>query len=102
MKFLYKIFVWPLLSLMFILASFQTGKAQCIDGQAEGGTVFDTTINFTDGSHSSQIKFPKFDPLQEMVTCAKLTMTITSTLNFMVFENRDNSPNTAEVVFSRG
>ena len=101
MKFLYKIFVWPFLSLLFVLACFQTGKAQCIDGQAEGGTVFDTTINFTDGSHSSQIKFPKFDPLQGMVTCAKLTMTVTSTLNFMFFENRDNSPNTAEVVFSR-
>ena len=58
-------------------------------------------ILFTDGSHSSQIKFPKFDPQQGMVTCAKLTMTVSSTLNFMFFENRDNSPNTAHVVFSR-
>lgn len=74
---------------------------QCPGGYVPSGVAFDTTINFTDGNHTSVIKFPKFDPTVGMVTCAKLTMTISSTLNFMYFENRDNFPNTAGVNFTR-
>ncbi|MGK2862597.1 MAG: choice-of-anchor E domain-containing protein [Chitinophagaceae bacterium] len=101
MNCLYKSSVLRVFSLISTISFFQAAQGQCPDGQAEGGTAFDTTITFTDGSHNSQIKFPKFDPEQGMVTCAKLTMNVTSTLNFMFFENRDNSPNTAEVIFSR-
>ncbi len=77
------------------------GFAQCPGGYVPSGVAFDTTINFTDGNHTSLIKFPKFDPTVGMVTCARLTMTISSTLNFMYFENRDNFPNTAGVNFTR-
>jgi hypothetical protein len=76
-------------------------SAQCPGGYVPSGIAFDTTINFTDGNHSSIIKFPKFDGTVGMVTCARLSMTISSTLNFMYFENRDNFPNTAGVNFTR-
>ncbi|MCG2617909.1 choice-of-anchor E domain-containing protein [Terrimonas sp. NA20] len=76
-------------------------SAQCPGGYVPSGIAFDTTINFTDGNHSSVIKFPKFDGTTGMVTCARLSMTISSTLNFMYFENRDNFPNTAGVNFTR-
>lgn len=88
---------------LFLLGLMAGGDSfgQCPGGYVPSGVAFDTTITFTDGNHNSVIKFPKFDPTVGMVTCAKLTMTISSTLNFMYFENRDNFPNTAGVTFTR-
>jgi len=91
---------FPLLLFMLFVMN-RSGFGQCPGGYVPDGVAFDTTISFTDGNHSSIIKFPKFDPQSGMVTCAKLTMTISSVLNFMYFENRDNSPNTAGATFTR-
>lgn len=101
MKHLYPRFFIPVTCLLFGLLAGNNSFGQCPGGYVPSGIAFDTTISFTDGSHSSVIKFPKFDPSVGMVTCAKLTMTISSTLNFMYFENRDNFTNTAGVTFTR-
>lgn len=88
--------------LLFILfLMHENSFGQCPGGYVPSGVAFDTTISFTNGSHTSIIKFPKFDPTVGMVTCAKLTMTITSTLNLMRVENDDNAVNTASVTFIR-
>lgn len=83
---------FPLL-LFMLCVMYRSGFGQCPGGYVPSGVAFDTTITFSSGSHASTIKFPKFDPTVGMVTCAKLTMTITSTLNFMRIENDDIAPN---------
>jgi len=95
--------LYPKLALVLFLLTLITGKgwAQCPAGYVPDEVGFDTTITFTDGTLSTDIKFPKFDPSVGMVTCVRLTMTVSSTLNFMYFENRDNTVNTSEVIFSR-
>ncbi len=91
---------FPLLLLMLCVMN-RSSFGQCPGGYIPSGVGFDTTISFTNGNHTSIIKFPKFDPTVGMVTCAKLTMTITSTLNLMRVENDDNAVNTASVTFVR-
>jgi hypothetical protein len=78
-------------------------SAQCPGGYVPSGVAFDTTISFVSATHSSVIKFPKFDPTAGMVTCARLTMTISSTLNYIRIENEDVAPNpgAASVTFTR-
>ncbi|MES1216079.1 MAG: choice-of-anchor E domain-containing protein [Bacteroidota bacterium] len=75
--------------------------SQCPHGYVPDGVAFDTTINFTSGRHTSELKFPKFDPQVGMVTCAKLTMEMTGTLNTLYFENFDASSKSAEATFTR-
>ncbi|MET0465414.1 MAG: choice-of-anchor E domain-containing protein [Chitinophagaceae bacterium] len=75
--------------------------AQCPGGYVPSGIAFDTTINFSNGNHTSTIRFPKFDPTSGMVTCARLTMTVVSTLNVMRVENDDATNTSASVSFTR-
>ncbi|MGC4035330.1 MAG: choice-of-anchor E domain-containing protein [Chitinophagaceae bacterium] len=76
-------------------------SAQCPVGYVPDGVAFDTTINFSSGRVSAVLKFPKFDPTQGMVTCAKLTMEMTGTLNALWLENYDASGKTANAYFTR-
>lgn len=84
---------------LFLLGLMAGGDSfgQCPGGYVPSGIAFDTTITFTSATHSSTIKFPKFDPTVGMVTCAKLTMTIVSTLNYIRIENEDVAPNPGPV-----
>ncbi|MBO9658820.1 MAG: choice-of-anchor E domain-containing protein [Chitinophagaceae bacterium] len=77
------------------------GSAQCPGGYVPSGVAFDTTLSFANGNVSSTIKFPKFDPTVGMVTCARLTMTIVSTLNMMRVENESPVSTTANALFTR-
>ena len=86
---------------MVIGKSSQAQSVSCPQGYIADSLGYDTTINFSSGRVTRQIKFPKFDPTSGMVTCAKLTMTMTGTLNTLQFENIDNTTNTASATFNR-
>lgn len=100
MKKLYlRFFIIPLFSIM-VMTSYKT-YAQCPNGVTPAGAAFDTTIIVGSGHSTREIKFPKFDPLLGMVTCAKLTMTITGIVNYIEFENNDVSPNIFNATYNR-
>lgn len=76
--------------------------AQCPNGYVPSGVAFDTTINFSSGRVLAELKFPKFDPQVGMVTCARLTMEMSATMENLSFENRDfGISNTATADFTR-
>ena len=76
--------------------------SQCPNGFVPSGVAFDTTITFLSGRVFAELKFPKFDPQAGMVTCARLTMEMSSTMENLSFENRNfGITNTAEADFSR-
>jgi len=84
-----------------LIISFKSA-AQCPHGYVPSGVAFDTTISFSSGRVFAELKFPKFDPQVGMVTCARLTMEMTATMENLSFENRNFLiSNTAEADFSR-
>ncbi|HVZ55634.1 MAG TPA: choice-of-anchor E domain-containing protein [Chitinophagaceae bacterium] len=93
----------PLAALALLLGILGTPAAysQCPGGQTIDSLAFDTTINFSSGRFTALLKFPKFDPTSGMVTCAKITMTMSGTLNTLQFENQDNTTNSASATFHR-
>ncbi len=100
MKKLYlKAFILLTISVM-VMASYKS-YSQCPNGMTSTSTAFDTTIIVGSGHSTREIKFPKFDPLMGMVTCVKLTMTITGIVNYMEFENNDVSPNSFNATYNR-
>jgi hypothetical protein len=91
-------FFITVLLLMVVLKS----AAQCPHGYVPSGVAFDTTINFSSGRVFAELKFPKFDPQIGMVTCARLTMEMSATMENLSFENRDfGISNTATADFTR-
>jgi hypothetical protein len=101
MKHFYLRQLIPVTLLLLGLLAGRSSFGQCPGGYVPSGVAFDTTISFSSGNHNSTIKFPKFDPTTGMVTCAKITMEITSTLNLMRIENEDNTTTSASVTFIR-
>lgn len=100
MKKLYlKAFIIPAFSAMAMIS--YKSYAQCPGGIVPSGVAFDTTITVGSGHSTREIKFPKFDPLIGMVTCVKLTMTITGIVNYLEFENNDVSPNFFNATYNR-
>lgn len=90
-----------IIATFFLLLSYKSG-AQCPNGYVPSGVAFDTTISFTSGRVFAELKFPKFDPQAGMVTCARLTMEMSATMENLSFENRDfGISNTATADFSR-
>jgi hypothetical protein len=75
--------------------------AQCPSGQPGGQTAYDTTIATPEGVNTMQIKFPKFDPLNGMVTCVRLCISITGVVDSVSIENNSASPQTANVFYIR-
>lgn len=75
--------------------------SQCPGGGIPTGTAYDTTITIGSGHSTREIKFPKFDPSQGMVTCVRLTMTITGVVNYLEFENNDVTPNSFNATYNR-
>jgi Secretion system C-terminal sorting domain len=86
------------LSLIFLQAK---SYAQCPSGDPQGTTAFDTTIATPEGVNSMQLKFPQFDPINGMVTCVKLCVTITGVVDSVSVENNSTSPQTANVYYNR-
>jgi hypothetical protein len=95
----------PVILLITLIALFMfpfKSSSQCPGGFVPSGVAFDTTITFLSGRVFADIKFPKFDPQLGMVTCAKLTMEMSSTMENLSFENRNFLiSNTAEADFTR-
>jgi hypothetical protein len=76
-------------------------SAQCAGGGSAGQTAYDTTIATPEGINTMQISFPKFNPLNGMVTCVKLCITITGIVDSVSIENNSASPQTANVFYVR-
>ena len=55
----------------------QLSHAQCSGGSPGGLAGYDTTIATPEGVNTMDVKFPQFNPLNGMVTCVKLCVTIT-------------------------
>lgn len=87
--------------ILFLVLTGNVGYAQCSGGQSGGQTAYDTTIATPEGINTMQIKFPKFDPLNGMVTCVKLCVTITGVVDSVSVENNSASPQTANVYYIR-
>lgn len=98
-NFYLRLFIIPLFSIMLMMS--YKAFSQCPNGVTPTGTAFDTTITVGSGHSTREIKFPKFDPLLGMVTCVKLTMTITGIINYIEFENNDVSPNIFNATYNR-
>ncbi len=64
-------------------------KAQCADGSTSNNVAFDTTISFPSGLTSMQVKFPKFNPEEGMLTCMRMCITVGGVIDTLAFENRD-------------
>lgn len=76
--------------IMFLLNVSQA-KAQCVDGSSSNNVAFDTTISFPSGLTNMQVKFPKFNPEEGMLTCMRMCITIGGVIDTLAFENRDVS-----------
>ncbi|MDB5208061.1 MAG: type sorting protein [Flavisolibacter sp.] len=100
MKKLYKTVVIPAIFIVLILYS-ETGFAQCPNGQPSGGIAFDTTVSFPVGVIHQQIKFPKFNPQNGMLSCVKLIITMTGIIDLTTFQNYAASPQTANFTYIR-
>jgi hypothetical protein len=95
------IFIYIFLTISLLLIVIKL-SAQCPHGYVPSGIAFDTTINFSSGRVFAELKFPKFDPQIGMVTCARLTMEMSATMENLSFENRDfGISNTATADFTR-
>jgi hypothetical protein len=86
---------------LFFLLSARPVFAQCVGGGPSGQTAYDTTIATPEGINTMQISFPKFNPLNGMVTCVKLCISITGVVDSVSVENNSASPQTANVYYIR-
>jgi Secretion system C-terminal sorting domain len=101
MKHVYSRFFSVTILLLFLLVNSNLSYAQCPAGQPGGQTAYDTTIAFGSGVVSTQVKFPKFDPLNGMVTCVKLCVTIKGIIDTVALENFTNAPQTGSYSYTR-
>lgn len=77
------------------------GKAQCPDGQLVTGLHYDSTVNLPPGVQNAEIKFPKFNPANGMVTYMRLCLTISGVVDSLSFENTGNVPYNYSAHYSR-
>jgi len=90
-----------ILLLFLLAASHTTIFAQCANGSAATPVMMDTTIRFSAGVTSTQVKFPQFDPEQGMVTCVKLTVTMTGVVDTVNMQNLSFTTQTANFNYTR-
>lgn len=97
-----KIYILFLIKCFFIILILFSHKsfAQCLTGYVPTGKAFDTTVTTGSGNYETFFKFPKFHPDSGMVTCVKLTMSITGN-NSMFLENHVSSPTGYNVSYNR-
>ncbi len=84
-----RLFITSSILLLSLLHGYKT-EAQCPFGGVAGNTAYDTTIKFGSGIVKTQVKFPKFDPQEGMVTCVKLCVTIKGIIDTVALENYTN------------
>lgn len=101
MTYVYSRFCSVTVIVLFLLSFSEVSRAQCSGGNPGGQTAFDTTIATPEGINTMQIKFPKFDPLNGMVTCVRLCVAITGVIDSVSIENNSASPQTANVYYIR-
>jgi hypothetical protein len=101
MKYKYNCIATFTLPLLLILSTYQSLYAQCPDGSPQGGTAYDTTIAFASGITSTEVKFPKFDPQQGMVTCVRLCITITGIVDTLAMQNFASTPQSGTFTYVR-
>lgn len=91
------------LTVLFVtmLIGHQKLAAQCPIGFPPGSTAFDTTILTPAGINTMEIKFPKFNPAEGMLTCVRLCISITGVVDSVSVENNSASPQTADVYYIR-
>jgi len=100
MKVLYPICRVALPLLIFLLLNTKS-TAQCAHGDPGGTTAFDTTIAFGTGVTATPVKFPQFNPINGMVTCVRLCITITGVIDTLSIENLSTSPQVATFTYDR-
>ena len=102
MEQMYLRFLRILLSTLLTIIFYQNSYSQtCPDGSPQGGTAFDTTIAFGAGIVVTDVKFPKFDPVNGMVTCVKLCVTIKGIIDTVALENYSNTAQTGSYTYTR-
>lgn len=87
MKKLYTSFFF----LSFALLLYGSAKAQCPNGQPNGGVAYDKTVAFGEGVSSTQVKFPKFDPHTAMLSCVKMVVTMVGVIDSVGMQNKSTS-----------
>lgn len=100
MKKIYPAFFIISLSFLLVLHSYNA-YGQCPNGQAGGTTAFDTTVRFATGVTSTQIKFPKFDPQEAMLSCVRLIVTVIGIVDTVAMQNYSGSAQTANFYYDR-
>lgn len=94
MKHLYSTLYKTSLVVILALLIGSKSSAQCPNGAPSGGTFYDTIIQIPTGATSKTVKFPKFNPVNGMITCMRLCMSVTGVVDSLSFENNDlSSPN---------
>jgi len=88
---------------ILLLLAYQTTSisAQCPYGEIAGSTAYDTSIKLGSGIVNTQVKFPKFDPQNGMVTCVKLCVTIKGIIDTIAMENYTNTNQTGSYSYVR-
>lgn len=90
------------LLLLFLQAAVHSNSfSQCADGSTATPVMMDTVIRFSAGVTSTQVKFPQFDPEQGMVTCVKLTVTMTGVVDTVNMQNLSFTTQTANFNYNR-
>ena len=92
-----------LITVLFFLAvsEVQPLNAQCPYGFIPGSTAYDTTIATPPGINTLFVKFPQANPLDGMVTCLRLCVSITGVVDSVSVENNSASPQTADIYYIR-
>ena len=101
MKHVYSRFFRVTIPILFLFFFSHLSNAQCPGGGPAGQTAYDTTIAFGSGIVSTQVKFPKFDPVTGMVTCVRLCVTIKGIIDTVALENFTNAPQTGSYTYTR-
>lgn len=95
-----KLLVFPLLGFLFgpNIINAQT----CPDGSPQGAAPFSHDLVLGGGMTSVQVKLPKMNPADGMVTCANLCVTITGILRSFRMENEDvSAPQSPTMYYQR-
>ncbi|HTD93925.1 MAG TPA: choice-of-anchor E domain-containing protein [Chitinophagaceae bacterium] len=99
MKPLYPIIARIALPLLVIFLHI-TAHGQCPVGAA-GQTAYDTTIKIPSGVYATPVKFPKFNPINGMLTCVKLCITVTGIIDSVSIENGASVPQVFNIKYKR-
>ena len=87
--------------LSLALLSHHTTRAQCPYGITPGSNFYDTVIATPAGINTMLIKFPKARPVNGMLTCMRLCISITGVVDSVSVENNSASPQVANVYYIR-